>query len=158
MKKLLGIFILCSSFTGFAQDAAGPDYSSALGIKISSGAAISYKKFLSAKNALEANAMYFKEGVRLVALYEFHFYNIEGLPGLGWYVGPGAHVGFWRNTYKNKYNSTGDVGIDGVIGLDYRIKGLPINLSLDWQPSYSILGNAGLQPQYGGLAIRYVLQ
>ena len=102
--------------------------------------------------------MFFREGVRFTGLYEFHFYNIEGVNGLAWYVGPGAHIGFYIPKYKTQYNTAADIGIDGVIGLDYKIKNTPINLSLDWQPSYSILGNAGLQPQFGGLSIRYILQ
>jgi hypothetical protein len=156
MKKLLVIATLFLAPKMYAQD--GPGYESAVGAKLSAGVAASYKKFVTSTNAVEAQAMFFKEGVRLVGLYEFHFYNIEGLPGLGWYVGPGAHIGFWRKNYKDTYNSRIDLGIDGVIGIDYRIKNTPINLSLDWQPSYSIAGTAGLMPSFGGLAIRYVLQ
>ena len=42
----------------------------------------------------------------------------------------------------------------GVLGLDYKIKGAPINLSIDWQPYFEIakyphFGN------WGGFAIRY---
>ena len=132
-------------------------YKTALGAKISAGVAASYKMFVTPKNALEVQSTFFKQGVRLVGLYEFHSYSFAGVPGLGWYIGPGAHVGFWKKNYRDKYNSTADIGIDGVIGLDYRIKNAPINLSLDWQPSLSLLGNAGLSPQFGGFAIRYIL-
>jgi len=128
----------------------GPEYQTALGAKISGGAAVSYKQFVANTKAIEAQSMFFTRGIRLVGLYEFHFYNIQGVDGLAWYVGPGIHAGFYRKS--------ADLGIDGVIGIDYKIKDIPINLSLDWQPSYSIFGNAGLLPQFGGLAIRYVLQ
>ena len=160
MKRLLFVACLLIATITYSQEntAGGSDYQRALGIKISSGVAATYKQFVAPTKALEAEAMFFNEGVRLIGLYEFHFYNIQGVTGLGWYVGPGAHVGFYRSTYKDKYNTAADIGIDGVIGLDYKIKNVPLNLSLDWQPSYSILGNAGLQPQFGGLAIRYTLQ
>ena len=134
-----------------------PQYQSAIGAKISGGVAVTYKQFVANTKALEAEAMFFSEGIRLVGLYEFHFYNIPGVDGLSWYVGPGAHVGFYRPRDKS-FNTAADIGIDGVIGLDYKIKNIPINLSLDWQPSISLVGNAGLMPQFGGLAIRYVLQ
>jgi hypothetical protein len=133
-------------------------YQSALGVKLSSGIAASYKVFLTPSNALEAQAMFFKKGIRLIGLYEFHFYNIEGLDGLGWYIGPGAHVGYYFAKYKTVYNTIADVGIDGVIGLDYHFKNAPINISLDWQPSFGLLGKSGIQPQFGGLAIRYTPQ
>ncbi len=131
-------------------------YTTAVGGKLSSGLAFSYKKFISQKNAVEVQAMFFKEGLRFIGLYEFHF-PIEGVNNLSWYVGPGVHVGVYRSKYKTINATNNDVGIDGVVGLDYKIANSPINISLDWQPSFSVLGNAGLQPQFGGLAVRFVL-
>lgn len=157
MKLFLLTLAMLVAATGFSQQENGSQYNSALGIKISGGWAVSYKKFVSASNALEVQGMYFNEGVRFAALYEFHFFSFPGVEGLSWYVGPGAHVGFWKAEQRVAYNSRMDVGIDGVLGLDYKIPRLPINVSLDWQPGLSVLG-AGLQPEFGGVGIRYVLQ
>jgi hypothetical protein len=161
MKRILLATILLITTACYSQEnvttTGGPEYQRALGVKLSAGAAVTYKQFVANTKALEAEAMFFSEGIRLVGLYEFHFYNIPGVDGLSWYAGPGAHVGFYRPRDKS-FNTAADIGIDGVIGLDYKIKNIPINLSLDWQPSISLLGNAGLMPQFGGLAIRYVLQ
>ena len=157
MKKLILLISVCASFSAFAQTDNAASYKSALGVKVSASVAASYKTFVTSKNALEVQSTFFKQGVRLVGLYEFHSFSFAGAPGLGWYAGPGAHVGFWKKNYRDKYNSTADIGLDGVLGLDYRIKNAPINLSLDWQPSLSLVGNAGLSPQFGGLAIRYIL-
>ncbi len=148
-------FFLCTE--AFSQQDNAATYQSALGVKISSGVAVSYKTFVTTNNAFEAQSTFFKQGIRLVGLYEFHHFTFSNVPGLGWYLGPGAHVGFWKKNYREKYNSTIDLGVDGVIGLDYKIPSAPINLSLDWQPSLSLLGNAALSPQYGGIAIRYIL-
>ncbi|MDB5193321.1 MAG: hypothetical protein JWQ96_2884 [Segetibacter sp.] len=159
MKRLVVLLsLLATSTYGFCQEGGGPGYNSALGAKLTTGVGVTYKTFVANTKAFEAQAMFLSRGVRFVSLYEFHFYNIAGAPGLGWYIGPGAHIGAWRKDKDIKGESIFDIGIDGVIGLDYKIKNIPINLSLDWQPSYSIIGNAGLQPQFGGLAIRYVLQ
>jgi hypothetical protein len=157
MRKLLIILAFSIVTTTFAQEISGPQYNTAIGGKISSGIAFSYKKFVANTHALEAQAMYFKKGVRFIGLYQFHFYNIEGLNGLAWYAGPGAHLGVWFPKFKDEFSSPIDLGIDGVIGLDYKIPNTPVNISLDWQPSFGILGDAGLQPQFGGLGIRYVL-
>ncbi|MCY7421725.1 MAG: hypothetical protein LH478_08290 [Chitinophagaceae bacterium] len=157
MKKVFLSIAILISLSAFSQMENAASYKTALGVKISAGVAASYKMFVTPKNALEVQSTFFKQGVRLVGLYEFHLYSFAGAPGLGWYIGPGAHVGFWKKNYRDTYNSTADIGIDGVLGLDYRIKNAPINLSLDWQPSLSLLGNAGLSPQFGGLAIRYIL-
>jgi hypothetical protein len=155
MRTLMLAISLIVAGACVAQEDRSIQYKTAIGVKISGGVALSYKTFVKPTHALEAQGMFFSEGVRFAALYEFH--EGTGVPGLSWYVGPGAHVGFWKKTSRVKYNSSADVGIDGVLGLDYKFNGIPLNLSVDWQPGYSFLG-AGLQPQFGGLAIRYVLQ
>jgi hypothetical protein len=157
MKKVFLAFAIVLSTATLSQEITSSQYETALGAKISSGVALSYKKFVNPTNAVEAQTMFFNQGIRLIGMYQFHFYNIEGLNGLGWYIGPGAHVGFWKPRYKQEYGSWVDIGIDGVVGLDYKIPSLPINISLDWQPSFGLVGRAGIQPQFGGLAVRYTL-
>lgn len=155
MRTFLLATILCMGVSAMAQQENEMQYNSALGLKISGGVALSYKRFMKSIQAVEAQGMIFNEGMRFTGLYEFH--QPINVPGLTWYVGPGAHVGLWTKTSRVKYNSRADVGIDGVLGLDYKVPGVPLNLSVDWQPGYSFLG-AGLQPQFGGLGIRYVLE
>ncbi len=43
----------------------------------------------------------------------------------------------------------------GVIGLDYKFKDAPINVSLDWQPSFNFVGYNYFEGGWGGLGIRY---
>ena len=76
---------------------------------------------------------------------------INGAAGLQWYIGPGAHIGF----YNTKYGDDSFIGVDGVIGLDYKFRGAPINISLDWQPSFEFGDNRGFVSSWGGLGIRY---
>ena len=69
-------------------------------------------------------------------VYEIHG-NFADAQGLKWYVGPGAHIGFYD--YHDNHNNHIDgtyIGIDGVLGLDYKFNGAPINISIDWQPSF----------------------
>ena len=47
------------------------------------------------------------------------------------------------------------VGIDGVLGLDYKVKGAPLDVSLDWQPSFNFVGYNYFEGGWGGLGIRY---
>lgn len=135
-----------------AQDAP---YAQALGLKFPGGLSVSYKKFLKSNQNIEAQATFWKKGFRLSGLYEFTFYAFEDVPGLSAFAGPGAHFGFWKSEYKDDINSKIDVGIDGIIGLDYKIPDIPINISLDWQPSIILAGSEGFTPIYGGLGIRY---
>ncbi len=126
-------------------------YQTALGVKFYPGA-ISIKHFVGGNNALEGLGYFWEKGFRITGLYEIHG-NINGAPGLKWYIGPGAHIGF----YNNKYGGASSVGVDGVLGLDYKINTAPINLSLDWQPSFEFgnkYGN-GFSGNWGGFAVRY---
>ncbi|MBL0358914.1 MAG: hypothetical protein IPP72_19510 [Chitinophagaceae bacterium] len=126
-------------------------YTTALGVKFYPGA-VSLKHFVNNTTALEGLGYFWNKGFRITGLYEIHG-NINGAPGLKWYIGPGAHVGF----YNDKYGGATSVGIDGVLGLDYKINAAPINLSLDWQPSFEFgnkYGN-GFAGNWGGFAVRY---
>ena len=71
-----------------------------------------------------------------------------------WYVGPGAHVGFYDYYDHNNHVDGTFFGIDGVLGLDYKFNGAPINVSIDWQPSFEFGDYVGFA-HYGGIGIRY---
>jgi hypothetical protein len=128
----------------------GSSYKTALGVKVWDGGGISFKHFLTGKNAIELIGYFWNRGTRITGLYEIHG-PITGAPGLLWYIGPGAHVGF----YNSKYGDASFIGLDGVLGLDYKFKGAPINISLDWQPSFEFGDNRGFVGSWGGLGIRY---
>ena len=152
MRKLflLAFSISIISITSQAQN-TGSTYKTALGVKVWDGGGISFKHFLNgSNNALELIGYFWNRGTRITGLYEIHG-PINGATGLQWYIGPGAHVGF----YNTKYGDGAYIGIDGVLGLDYKFKGAPINMSLDWQPSFEFGDNRGFVSSWGGLGIRY---
>lgn len=134
-------------------------YKTAVGLKLYP-VAISVKHFLEENRAIEGLFYLWNYGIRLTGLYEIHR-PIHQAEGLKWYVGAGAHIGFWNQhweyIYPDRANSING-GIDGVIGLDYKIKDVPVNISLDWQPSFNIVGYSYFEPAWGGLAIRYTLK
>lgn len=147
---LASIMLFSIAITASAQS----NYKTAVGVKFYPGA-LSIKHFVSDKNAIEGLAYFFDRGLRVTGLYEIHN-NIEGVNGLLWYVGPGIHI----SSYNAKNFGGVGLGVDGVLGLDYKIQSAPINLSLDWQPSFEFgntVANRGFLGNWGGLAIRYVL-
>lgn len=155
MKKqliALGVVLLTGIGVASAQsNVTSQDYKTALGVKFYPGA-VSLKHFVKPNAALEGLGYFWNRGARITGLYEFHG-DINGAQGLKWYVGPGAHVGF----YNTKYGGGSSFGVDGVLGLDYKFKGAPINMSVDWQPSFEFNGAYdGFSGNWGGLAIRYV--
>lgn len=156
MKKLFVVSILLLSKNILLAQNLGSDYKTALGFKFYPGA-VSIKHFVKDNAALEGLAYFWNYGARVTGLYEFHG-DFSGAKGLKWYAGGGAHVGFWNDKWKNAFparESGVALGIDGVVGLDYKFTGAPINVSLDWQPSFNLVGYNYFEGGWGGLAIRY---
>jgi hypothetical protein len=161
MKK--SFLILLLSFSLFASNAyaqaEGSSYQTAIGVKFYPGA-ITFKHFIRDNRAIEGLGYFYNYGFRLTGLYEIHG-DINDVPGLKWYVGPGAHIGFWNEAWSRRFvdRSSGlALGIDGVLGLDYKIEGAPINISVDWQPSFNIISYTVFEAGWGGIGIRYTLK
>ncbi len=155
MKRLMIVVLALIVLNRADGQSMGTTYRTALGVKFYPGA-ISIKHFTQPNRALEGLGYFWNYGFRFTGLYEIHG-DINGAPGLKWYVGPGAHIGFWNNDWKRRYPSRDDgvaIGVDGVLGLDYKVKGAPINLSIDWQPSFNIAGYSYFS-SWGGFGIRY---
>jgi hypothetical protein len=136
----------------FGQQTKGTQYKTAIGGKFYPGA-VTLKHFLDSRYALEVLG-YFNNGNRLSFLIEKNK-GLGDVPGLKWYSGLGGHVSMYDKTYNQGKTY---FGVDGILGLDLKIKGAPIDLALDWQPSFEIGGDFGFSGNWGGLSIRYVLQ
>jgi hypothetical protein len=154
MRKIsFSLVLLFIGFASFAQSrsANSSSYRSALGVKVWDGGGISFKHFFNgSNNAGELIGYFWSHGSRITGLYEIHG-PISGASGLKWYIGPGVHIGF----YNTKWGDGTFAGIDGVIGLDYKFNGAPINMSIDWQPSFEFGEGRGFYGSWGGLGVRY---
>jgi hypothetical protein len=155
MRKIFvqRILIVAALIFFSLQSSAQSGYQTALGVKVWDGGGISLKHFVGGNKALEGIGYFWRQGVRITGLYEIHG-AINNAGGLQWYIGPGAHVGF----YNDRYGNRNFIGIDGVLGLDYKFNGAPINVSIDWQPSFEFGDNRGFVGNWGGLGIRYTLK
>ncbi|MBC7849959.1 MAG: hypothetical protein H7Y31_09485 [Chitinophagaceae bacterium] len=157
LVAILTVLIICTVSANAQPE--GSSYKTAIGVKFYPGA-ITLKHFTRTNRALEGLAYFWEDGFRFTGLYEIHG-DINGAPGLKWYVGPGAHIGFWSDKWKDRWPDRDNkvaLGIDGVLGLDYKIKGAPLNLSIDWQPSFNLIGYSYFESGWGGFAIRYTFK
>lgn len=153
MKKiLLLLFFVVSLNVVMAQNSTANStvYKTAIGVKVWNGAGISLKTFITEKNALEFIGYFDRYGTRISGLYEFHG-NLSSEGALKWYIGPGVHVGLYKGITA--------VGIDGIVGIDYKFTNMPLNLALDWQPTVELGTGSrnGFIGNWGGLAIRFTL-
>lgn len=161
MKKLALLFTLVCALA-FANEAKAQvqDYNMALGLRFGYPLSVSFKTFITDPGAIEAYAGfrgysgygYFTIG----AMYQHHF-ELGDVDGLAWFVGGGASTQFWNYDFGD-YGSF-VLGINGVLGLDYKFANAPVNLSVDWTPTFFI-GDTFIDPfggGYGALSARYVL-
>ncbi|HXB94737.1 MAG TPA: hypothetical protein VNU70_06250 [Puia sp.] len=156
MKKtllLVSFFALVLSTRVFAQ-AEGSSYSTAIGVKFWPGA-ISVKHFVADDRALEGLFNFWDGGFRFTGLYEIHG-DVGGAEGLKWYVGPGAHIGWYNGyAYHDYYYNSGalSIGLDGVLGLEYKFQGAPIAVSADILPYLEF--NHAYLGIWGGIGVKY---
>lgn len=158
MQKLIVVlsFVFIAATAPAQKMALGIDYTSAVGFKYYP-AGITAKTFIRQNNAVEGLLSFWNYGTRITGLYEIYG-TINGVDGLKYYFGPGVHLGFLNNKWTDKFPARdGDAqfGFDGVLGLDYKIKNAPIDISLDWQPSFTFVGYNYFEGGWGGIGIRY---
>ena len=156
MKKLLFTLIAAAAFLTVNLDTANAqDYKNAIGARIGSANGISFKTGLN-KNAMLELIGNFRSSkntdyLRLTALYEV--YNpINGAPGLTWYYGGGGTIGSYK---VDGYDGKVYLGANGVLGLDYKFKGAPINLSLDWIPTLQLTPDTDFYSGDVSLGVRF---
>lgn len=158
MKKLLLVLLLPAALV-FSGKVSAQEYKTALGVRLSSSAAIvnnsiTLKHFLNENSAIEA-LFSFGDPLSLGALYEKHKpFSTEGIQ---WFYGGGGYVGFVKTYNPNKVKNETDVnfGAMGVIGLDYKFVNLPINLSLDWKPELNLVSDINFEPAAVGFSARF---
>ncbi len=167
MKKTLTLLtFLLWSLLGTTLSAQS--YSSAIGLRLGYPAAVSYKFFMNETSAIELYASYRRRGV-----YSYHWtaFGLGGTfqvhndlssiaAGMQWFYGGGAGLSFFSWSDDAYFKDEGSLGISihGTIGLDYKFAEAPVNISLDWKPTFALTGyRNGFGAGYGALAVRYTL-
>jgi hypothetical protein len=140
--------------------AQGQNYKTAVGGRIGYPLTVSGKYFLNESIALEGNVGFRGfSGYRWVALSAAGLKHkpLEVLDRLSWYYGAGGSIFFWRFETLTTFASS-TLGLQGYLGLDYTFKKSPINVTIDWTPTFFINGyTPGLGTRFGSIGIRYIL-
>ncbi len=148
---------------GFAAllslSAAAQQYDKAIGIRGGLFNGVTYKQAISSNTYLEGIASFRWNGFMVTGLYEITKPIDSNAPGLDWYYGFGAHVGFYDDNENGPWDE-GDfdgpmIGADGILGMEYTFGEVPVNLSLDWKPAINLFGYDGFWSDNVALSIRY---
>ena len=162
MKKtayLLIVLILLIATASKAQS----EYKSAIGGRAGIPIAGSIKHFISRAGALEGYAGFISKygtnvNITVGGMYQHHF-PIADIAGFKWYVGGGGLVQFFSyKNYRSDDYSEAAIGINGVGGVDYKFRGIPLNVSADFMPVFFLGDTPDDFFAYGGLAVRYTFR
>ncbi len=116
-------------------------YHTAIGLRIGGTSGLNVKHLYGSGSALEGIIGIWDDAFSITGLYEK--YTNAGAPGLNWYYGGGFHVAVENNYYhdhkhyyyRDRYTGGGvGLGIDGIVGIEYKINPIPFAVSFDLKP------------------------
>jgi len=155
MKKIVfAVVLLMSTWSSTYGQLTG--YKTAAGIRIGNSSGITGKMGLGGRLVLEGTLTTRWSGVNLSLLAEVAN-PIVDTQGLGWYLGGGAHIGFWDSPEDPEKVNKLFIGVDGIIGMEYTFTDIPLNLSFDWKPMFNILSDAYFAWDEFALSVRFVI-
>ena len=154
MKKLL--FLVAAVILGTNVSNAQSDYTFAagLGLDLFSGVTLvgpSAKYFFAEEHAGQAELMFESGLTTLTALYEYHG-DISGADGLQWFAGAGPSILFFGEGIGT------EIALRPIVGLDYKIDGVPLAFSFDWRPFIGLGDLLGNVVGAFGIGVRYVIE
>lgn len=141
MKHLILFAILL-----FTLPVAGQDFMRSAGIRGGISSGITFRGYLNPELAYEGIMSFRENGLQLILLRQRFKPALWQLSD-GFFVtyGYGGHLGF-RNDYAYQHlfktiHRTGRkfsplVGLDGYLGIEYHIPGIPVQVGLDFKPFF----------------------
>lgn len=148
-KVFLQISVLLLSMLSFSAAKAQMTSPIALGLRATpDGAGFTGKFYMNENMAIDAqlNAgglIIGDQSLTAVGLFEYHII----LPDPSWriFFGGGLHFGSWDRPYDGN-SSQGIFGIDGIGGVEYVFKNIPLGLSADFKPAVNFVSEATFFP------------
>lgn len=157
MRKYILAITLLFSLLSFAN---AQDYKTGIGLRAGYPAGFTLKHYFNRTASFEGLLSTRWRGFEITGLYEINKPAFD-IDRMNWYYGFGAHVGFWNGKYTYSYwGNYNDqytiVGIDGILGLEYNFKEIPVNLSIDWKPQINVIGYSGFWFDGVAVSLRYI--
>jgi hypothetical protein len=150
IRILILVALLTQAHTVYSQtnqenDGKKFDYSFAFGVRAGGTSGVTFKHMMNRGSAVEFILGVWPSAVGFTALYEKHVQS--SFNGLRFYYGGGLHATAEANRqlYRDFNNTSGEriyrygpdgygIGIDGMVGLEYKIPVIPVAISFDLKP------------------------
>ena len=138
---------------------ASAQYKYAVGLRFDDSEGITFKTNKPKGVSLEGILSGFNNGTKITLLAEWH-QKAFTTGDWRWFYGVGGHVGSVNSRWRKKdyYYGYRQVGADGILGLEYTIKEIPLNLSIDWKPEFNFINNTGLYISTFGFSARFAIR
>ncbi len=129
----------------FGLSTFAQNYTRDAGIRVGNGIYMTYRQFFDEKDAFEAMAGFTNRGFRVVALREYFLRLAPSKnDNLNLIYGYGIHAGIaytnkfqvLHRVYYHDWKWTPQFGVDGIIGLEYRMNELPFTVNVAAQPYF----------------------
>lgn len=155
------LVLITTSHAQFAVNTSS--YTHAIGLRAGGTSGLTYKHW-SGNSGFEGILGLWNRGFSLTLLMERQ--SNAGIAGLNWYYGAGGHIAaygsgtyYWKEgRYYYPYRSSSGfaIGIDGIVGIEYKIRPIPFAISIDLKPLFEI--NSDWGPEFGidpGLGLKF---
>lgn len=139
LKKIVIIITLVmTGSTAAVSQSFDSDYKYALGLRAGGPSGITFKINTQNSNSVEFIAGFWYDFINITALFEKNAPAFD-VDGMRWYFGGGGHISFFTSEINDDrwYYRRGEgyaLGIDGIVGLEYKIPPIPFAVSLDLKP------------------------
>lgn len=154
---IIAILLVTAGNFAASSQSLSDSYRAAVGLRAGETSGLTLKINTKKGPALEFIAGLWNNWISFTGLYEKNAPAFK-VDGLRWYYGGGGHLAFATrsNYYEGRSYASGEdygFGIDGIVGLEYKIPQIPIALSLDMKPLMEIYRNGnlnfGFDPGFG---------
>lgn len=148
-KKWIALFALILPFFAIGEVKA-QEYDQAITLNLGADMGVGYKKFISAKGAIEGLVAYNipDDGFMVSAVYQHH---IPLTDGFYFYAGGGMNIGGLH--LDSGSDSKFAIGITPNVGFEYKFAGAPIALAIDYKPNINFSCHS--QWELASFKIRY---
>ncbi len=150
MKKTLQIGLLILSICTLASESKAQYYLNSAGIRIGGSYGLTYKKFFNQSQAFELLLGGRHNGMHVTGTFQFNKpLNLSKNETFFLYYGGGGHIGFQdyntkildsQSDYRYENQTYFSMGIDVIMGVEYRFLTAPITIGLDLKPYFSFIG------------------
>lgn len=146
-------FLIATLLLACVSTISAQHYKTGIGARVGFFNGVSAKTFVSPNNAIEGIVNFRWDGVIVTGLYEWQK-PIPAAPGFDYFLGVGAHIGFFNN-YKWDKDDSVVAGVDVLAGIEYTFPTAPFTIALDYKPAFNFIGDNHIWADGLGLSFRF---